>query len=294
MAYLYDDSSERATQRYIQTSMRQPLLSREDEQDLALRWRDNRDEAALHQLTQAYMRLVVSMAGKFRNYGLPMADLIQAGNIGLMLAAEKFEPEREVRFSTYASWWIRSSIQDFVLRNWSIVRTGTTASQKSLFFNLRRLRAKIQDPSATHMTEGQRQEIADTLAVPTRDVLAMEYRLAASDQSLNAPITLDGDDDWQSTLADERSTPEQVVVGMRNAEARSRWLADALGELSDRERLIIERRRLTDEVITLEELGRELGVSKERVRQLENRAMGKLKKCMERFVDQPDEYFVEG
>jgi len=167
--------------RFVKDAMRRPLLEPEHEQSLATRWREAGDEAALHELTAAHMRLVISMAGKFKNYGLPMADLIQEGNIGLMLAASRFEVERGVRFSTYEGWWIRSSIQDYVLRNWSIVRTGTTAAQKSLFFNMRRLRAKINDDGAV-MTQAARTYVADELGVRMRDVENMEGRMSGADR----------------------------------------------------------------------------------------------------------------
>lgn len=294
MAHLDDPATQRANSRYIRRSMAAPLLSREEELDLATRWRDDQDEVALHKLVSAYARLVIATAARFRNYGLPMGDLVQEGNIGLMQAAARFEPERGVRFSTYATWWIRSAIQDFVLRNWSIVRTGTTAAQKSLFFNLRRLRAKIEDASATTMSQEGRNEVATTLNVSLNDVETMEMRLSASDQSLNAPIAESGEDAWQDFLADDRLNPEQVVIGLRDAESRSRWLEAALRELSDRERKIIERRRLVDEdAATLEELGRELGVSKERVRQLESRAMGKLRAAIVENVAQHDDLLLE-
>ncbi|MEQ9815115.1 MAG: RNA polymerase factor sigma-32 [Azospirillaceae bacterium] len=293
MAHIDDQDTQRANLGYIRASMAEPLLSREREFELARRWREAEDEAALHNLVRAYTRLVVAVAARFRNYGLPMGDLVQEGNIGLMQAAARFEPEREVRFSTYATWWIRSAMQDYVLRNWSIVRTGTTAAQKSLFFNLRRLRARIADASASHMTAEGRGFIAKELGVSVRDVETMESRLQASDLSLNSPMREESDDNWQDFLADERPSPEAVVIGTRDAATRSRWLAEAIGELSPREQRIIRQRRLIDEGATLEELGRELGVSKERVRQLEHRAMMKLKDLMSRRVADHDELFVE-
>ena len=276
MAHIDDPHTQKANLRYFKAVMRAPMLERDTEFDLARRWRDEADEDALHQLVQSYARLVVSAASKFRNYGLPVGDLVQEGNIGLMQAAARFDPERDVRFSTYATWWIRSAMQDYILRNWSIVRTGTTAAQKSLFFNLRRLRAKIEKPSSTQMTDTNRRYIADQLKVPLRDVESMENRLVASDKSLNAPISEEGGGDWQEFLPDMRPTPESSTVTVKTMETRSRWLHEALGTLSPREQLIIKRRRLRDDGDTLEELGRRLGVSKERVRQLENRALGKI------------------
>jgi RNA polymerase sigma-32 factor len=274
--------------------MREPLLSRDHEFELARRWREEGNEPALHQLVRAYTRLVVSTAARFRNYGLPMGDLVQEGNVGLMQAAARFEPDREVRFSTYAAWWIRSAMQDYILRNWSIVRTGTTAAQKSLFFNLRRLRARIAEATSNgSLTRAGREKIATELKVDVGEVEAMEMRLAATDQSLNAPIGDSGEDDWQEFLADQRPSPEEVVIGLRDSTTRSRWLAEALGELSPRERTIIAERRLRDDGATLEELGRELGVSKERVRQLEHRALLKLRDSMMRRIEQQSDLFLE-
>ncbi|HEY0901551.1 MAG TPA: RNA polymerase factor sigma-32 [Micavibrio sp.] len=294
MAHIDDVQTQKSNLDYIRNSMNEPLLEKEHELDLARRWRDKGDEKALHELVSSYTRLVVAMASKFRNYGLPIGDLIQEGNIGLMQAANRFEPERELRFSTYASWWIRSSIQDYVLRNWSIVRTGTTAAQKSLFFNLRRLRAKIEGKNGQEGLgmEG-RAAIARDLAVKVSDVEDMEARLAANDQSLNAVVGEDGDSDWQSFLADNRPNPEEVVMGMKDAQTRSAWLQNALGELSDREQTIIRERHLVYEPVTLEELGKQLGVSKERVRQLEQRAMDKLKVSMSRHVSDAQDMLME-
>lgn len=293
MAYIDDPQTQRANLDYIRASMREPLLTRSREFELARKWRDQGDQDALHELVRSYTRLVISTATKYRNYGLPMGDLVQEGNVGLMQAAARFEAERDVRFSTYASWWIRSAMQDYVLRNWSIVRTGTTAAQKSLFFNLRRLRAKIEDPSSASLSHEGRQRIATELRVEMRDVESMEMRMSGSDQSLNTPIADSSEDSWQDFLPDQRPSPEDVVIGMRDADSRSRWLAEAIGELSPREQKIIRQRRLVDDGATLEQLGRELGVSKERVRQLEHRALTKLKASIQRRVDQPDELFVE-
>ena len=225
-----------------------------------------------------------------------MGDLVQEGNVGLMQAASRFEPDREVRFSTYAAWWIRSAMQDYILRNWSIVRTGTTAAQKSLFFNLRRLRARIDNASqggGSSLTKEGREWIASELQVDVTEVEAMEMRLSASDQSLNSPVADGSDEDWQDFLADQRPSPEEVVIGMRDSRTRSQWLSEALGELSPRERTIIQERRLREEGATLEELGRELGVSKERVRQLEHRALLKLRQSMLKRVEGYSDLLVE-
>ncbi|WP_323797293.1 RNA polymerase factor sigma-32 [Nisaea sp.] len=293
MAHIDDPETRRANVSYIKSSMNEPLLEREVEFELARAWREDGCEKSLHLMVRSYTRLVVSSATRYRNYGLPMGDLIQEGNIGLMQAAARFEPEREIRFSTYASWWIRSAIQDYVLRNWSIVRTGTTAAQKSLFFNLRRLRAKIQQASETLSPEEQRERIATELGVPLKDVEAMEQRMSGADQSLNSTIGESGEDEWMEMLSDERPTPETIVIGMRDAETRSKWLKEALSELSPREQTIIERRRLVDDGATLEELGTVLGVSKERVRQLEHRALLKLKQHISRNVDRSSDLYSE-
>lgn len=293
MPHIDDPQTRRANLDYIRASMKAPLLTREREFDLARRWRGTEDEAALHELVRAYARLVVATAGRFRNYGLPLGDLVQEGNVGLMQAASRFEPERDVRFSTYAAWWVRAAMQDYILRNWSIVRTGTTTAQKALFFNLRRLRARIDDLSGGPLTGEGRAWIAGELRVEVRDVEAMEMRMSGADQSLNAPVADAADDHWQDFLPDQRPGPEEVVIGMRDGASRSRWLAEAIGELSPREQIIIRQRRLSEEGATLEELGRQLGVSKERVRQLENRALLKLRASMERRVDAPDELLPE-
>lgn len=293
MAHIDDPETQRANLSFIKASMKVPMLSRDDEFDLARRWREQDDTAALHGLVGAYTRLVVSTATRFRNYGLPMGDLIQEGNVGLMQAAARFEPARDVRFSTYAAWWIRSAMQDYVLRNWSIVRTGTTAAQKSLFFNLRRLRARIEDATGSGITQAGRERIARELGVAVAEVEVMELRLAAADQSLNAPISGTGSDDWQDFLPDQRPTPEDAVIGRRDGSARARWLAVAIGELTPRERTIIRQRRLQEDGATLEELGRALGVSKERVRQLERRALMKLRSAMLRRVERPTDLMIE-
>ena len=290
MAHIDDPSTQRANLAFIRSSMEAPLLTRDHEFDLARRWREQMDEAALHELILSYTRLVVATASRFRNYGLPMGDLVQEGNVGLMQAAARFEPERDVRFSTYAAWWIRSAMQDYILRNWSIVRTGTTAAQKSLFFNLRRLRARIEKASGGVMTPEGRASIAEALDVSLAEVEAMEARLSGSDQSLNAPVGEEGEEEWQNSLADNRPGPEEVVIGLRDAATRSRWLNEALSELTQRERTIIDQRRLREEAATLEELGRALGVSKERVRQLEHRAMQKLKQSMLRRASSADRF----
>jgi RNA polymerase sigma-32 factor len=278
MAYLDDPTTQQANLRYIRQAMDEPMLERGHELDLARRWKDKHDEKALHELIRSYTRLVVAIAAKFRNYGLPMGDLIQEGNIGLMEAAARFDPSLENRFSTYATWWVKAQIQDYVLRNWSIVRTGTTAAQKSLFFNLRRLRARINGQSARDYLDSDAVSfIAKELGVQKKEVMEMEARMNGGDQSLNSPIGQEGENEWQDLLADNAPNPEDVVIGMKDGATRSTWLNEALGELSPRERTIIKERRMADDVVTLEDLGKQLGISKERVRQLEQRALDKLK-----------------
>jgi RNA polymerase sigma-32 factor len=215
--------------------------------------------------------------------------LVQEGNVGLMLAAARFEPERELRFSTYATWWIRSCIQDFILRNWSIVRTGTTAAQKSLFFNLRRLRALLRDPTEGGLSPESRTYVAHALRVDEAEVDRMAARLSAADRSLNAPIGDAGDSEWQDLLPDQNALPEDETMIECDRATRSEWLAEALGDLTDRELIIIKERRLAEEGVTLETLGRKLGVSKERVRQIEHQALRKLRFALTRIVGDPEE-----
>ncbi len=296
MARLDDTATQAANIRFIRKAMKTKLLARERELDLAKRWRESGDQAALDELIGAYSRMVVSAALKFRHYGLPVGDLIQEGHIGLMQAAARFEPARDVRFATYAQWWIRAAIQDFVLRNWSIVRTGTTAAHKSLFFNLRRVRARLGDRHGEAMTDATRAKVAQELGVTIGDVIEMEGRLSGGDRSLDAPVS--GDDgstrSWGESLADERADPEADAMSWHDRDARTRLLHEALGDLSPRERAVIAARRLAeeDESVTLETLGSRLGVSKERVRQIEARALGKLKAALEKRVADPADLYA--
>lgn len=272
--------------RFLRDAMRAPLLAVDHEQALARRWREDGDDAALHELTGAYMRLVIAMAGRFRRYGLPMADLVQEGAVGLMQAAERFEPDRGVRFSTYASWWVRAAMQDFVLRNWSIVRTGTTTAGKSLFFNLRRLRARLGDIEGRPSPETCA-AIAVELGLDAADVEAMAGRMAAGDRSLNAPLAGDGDEDWQGLLADERAGPEEQAAEAIDGERRAGLVSGALAILSERERGVVVARRLSDDPLTLEQLGADMGVSKERVRQIEAAALGRMRGWIQQRVGEP-------
>ncbi len=293
MAVISGAQTRQSDNRYIRNAMKQPLLEREHEVELAVAWRDNDDASAMHDLVMAYARLVVSAAAKYRHYGLPNGDLIQEGNIGLMQAAKRFDPDKGVRFSTYASWWIRASIQDYILRNWSIVRTGTTAAHKSLFFKLRRVRARIGEADGGPLSFEGRQKIAETIGVNVKDVEVMEQRMSGPDASLNAPVAIDGEHEMQDFLACARPSPEQVVLELHDEKVLSNWLNQALQELSSRERMIILKRRLTEDGATLEELGHVLGVSKERVRQLEHRALKKLKKSLEEKHDKPLELVAD-
>ncbi len=278
---------------FIRKAMAAPLLAREEEVELALSWRDQQDERALHRLIDSHMRLVAAVASRYRAYGLSMPDMVQEGSLGLLQAANRFEPERGVRFSTYASWWIRSAIQDYILRNWSIVRSGTTSTQKSLFFNLRRLRAQIERATGRSLDSEGRETIAKALKVDRRDVEMMEGRIGGPDQSLNATIAEDTDLERQDLVSDERPGPEDLIIGIRDSATRSRWLAECLEELSARERVIIEQRRLQEVGRTLEDLGKVLGVSKERVRQLESRALKKLRAALSKRVELDSDLLLE-
>jgi RNA polymerase sigma-32 factor len=268
------------------TAMKAELLDAETELRLAYAWRDDRDEAALHRLITAYMRLAISMASKFRRYGAPMNDLIQEAGLGLMKAADKFDPDRGVRFSTYAVWWIKASIQDYVMRNWSMVRTGTTSSQKSLFFNLRRVQARLEreaaargEPIDRHQL---RQMISTEVGVPLHDVEMMEGRLSGSDFSLNATQSAEDEGrEWIDALEDDGPQAAETVEHSHDNDTLRRWLVDAMTALNEREQFIVRERKLLDKPRTLESLGNELGLSKERVRQLEAAAFAKMRKTLE-------------
>ena len=272
---------------FVRAAMEAPYLERGEEHDLAVRWRHSQDQAALHRLTAAHMRLVIAIAARFRNFGLPMSDLIQDGHVGLLEAAARFEPDREVRFSTYATWWIRASIQDYILRNWSIVRGGTSSAQKALFFNLRRLRAKLTRGGEDRISAEVHGRIAAAIGVSRADVALMDARLSAPDASLNAPV-MEADAGASAErvefLVDGSPLPDELVGEVIDAERRVRWLRQALDVLNERELSILRARRLQDEQVTLEFLGDRLGISKERVRQIEGRALEKLKRALtERF-----------
>ncbi len=268
---------------FVKAAMAAKFLERDEERALAISWKDNRDEAALHELASAHMRLVIALAARFRHYGLPLADLIQEGHVGLLEAAARFEPEREVRFSTYATWWIRASIQDYILRNWSIVRGGTSSAQKALFFNLRRLRAQLSHNPGARGNSPLFATIALALGVSAADVELMDTRLSGSDVSLNAPVS-DSDSSGLTErvdfLVDDKPLPDETVGDEIDTTRRMHQLNEALLVLSERELRIVRERRLAEEAATLEALGERLGISKERVRQIENRAIEKLKKAL--------------
>ncbi|GAB5448710.1 RNA polymerase factor sigma-32 [Gymnodinialimonas sp.] len=267
-------------------AMKAELLDAETELRLAYAWRDERCEESLHRLVTAYMRLAISMAAKFKRYGAPMNDLIQEAGLGLMKAADKFDPDRGVRFSTYAVWWIKASIQDHVMRNWSMVRTGSTSSQKSLFFNMRRVQARLEREA---MKTGEtldkhqlRQMIATEVGVPLHDVEMMEGRLSGSDYSLNATQSAEDEGrEWIDTLEDDGEQAEHIVEHSHDTAQLREWLIASMNALNERERFIVRERKLREDPRTLESLGTELGLSKERVRQLEAAAFAKMRKTLE-------------
>ncbi len=270
-------------------AMKAELLEADVEHELAMKWRDERCEKSLHRLTTAYMRLAISMAGKFRKYGLPMTDLTQEATVGLMKAAEKFDPDRGVRFSTYAVWWIKASIQDHLMRNWSMVRVGSTSAQKSLFFNLRRVRAKIEADTRSLGVEidtvALHEQIASEIGVSQRDVRVMDARMSGGDASLNTTQSSDEEGrEWIETLVDTSEPTEEVVANAHDREIQRLWLAKAMNSLNERERMIVVERKLNEEPRTLESLGDQLGLSKERVRQLESAALTKMKKHLQTEV----------
>ena len=265
-----------------------PYLERAEEKGLAIAWKERGDRKALDKLTSAHIRLVIAMAARFRHYGLPIADLVQEGHVGLLEAASRFAPERDVRFSTYATWWIRAAIQDYVLRNWSIGRGGTSSSHKALFFNLRRLRARLAHAPNGANVNVALQTIADTIGVSRQDVEVMNARLGGSDVSLNSQLVDDdssGSAQRMDFLVDEQPLPDEIVESRLDSDRRAKWLADALAVLSERELRIVRERRLSETLVTLESLGNRLGISKERVRQIENRALGKLRRALTLIQD---------
>lgn len=281
MAVANGNFPDKNDRRYISAAMDAPILEREYEVALARRWRDEEDADALHEIIEAHIRLVVRIASKFKGYGLPIGDLIQEGNRGLLEAANRFDPDRDVRYSTYATWWILAAMQEYIVRNSSIVRIGTTPAQKSLFFNLRKLRAKLTDNLAARMTEEERELIASELRVPLAAVERMESHFSRPDQSLNATVGESDSNEFVDLLSDDSPTPEAIVGDLIDSETRAKWIADAMEHLTQREREVITRRFLKDDKITLAEIGETFGVTKERIRQIEGKALSKLREALQ-------------
>lgn len=272
-------SSEGGLSQYLREIWRFPILEKEEEYMLAYRLRDEGDVDAAHELVTSHLRLVAKIAMGYKGYGLPVADLISEGNIGLMKAVKKFDPDRGFRLSTYAIWWIRASITEYVLKSWSMVKMGTVSSQKKLFFSLRRMKNQLKIYDNGELSDAQAEQISEAVGVPEADVQNMNRRLHSRDLSLNAPLsTLDEGAEFQDTLVDERPNPEVLVGEREEHSVRSEMLRRAMSELSERERHIFIERRLKDDPVTLEELGAEYGISRERIRQLEVRAFEKVQK----------------
>jgi len=266
--------------RLVEEAKRFPMLTMEREQELAYAWRDKRDGDSLRDLIGSHLRLVIKIARGYAGYGLPLADLVSEGNVGLMQAAEKFDPSRGFRFSTYALWWIRAAIQEYILHSWSLVKMGTTAAQKKLFFNLRRIKSRLAELEQGDLSPETVRIIAAELAVPENEVVEMNRRLAAADSSLNATVGIEGDSEWLEMLPDEGPSQESRLADREETGQRRDLLDRALKELKPREREIIFARRIQDEPSTLEELSHRYAVSRERIRQIEVRAFGKLQRAM--------------
>jgi RNA polymerase sigma-32 factor len=264
--------------RYILQTRKFPMLDAEVEQALCRRWRDDNDISAAHQLVGSHLRLVVKIAMGYRGYGLASEELIGEGQVGLMRAVSRFDPDRGVRFSTYAIWWVRAAIQEYILRNWSLVKMGTTSSQKKLFFNLRRMRGYSPEFDDGTMKPEHVSRIANMLRVPEHEVISMDHRMAARDLSLNAPIGVDGQGEWQTRLMDDNDDQETMLAEREEAAHRKSLLPAALGKLTTRERHIVVERHLREIPTTLDDLSRHHGISRERVRQIEARAMTKLRR----------------
>ena len=265
--------------RYLSEIKKFPILSPEEEYMLAKRWREHNDTEAAAKLVNSHLRLVAKIAMGYRGYGLPVSELISEGNIGLMQGVKKFEPERGFRLATYAMWWIRASIQEFILRSWSLVKMGTTASQKKLFFNLRKVKGQIQALEEGDLKPEQVKEIARRLAVPEEDVISMNRRLSG-DASLNSQVRADSEGEWMDWLVDESDDQETALAKTEESQQRLGMLSTAMDTLNDREKRVFEARRLRDEPATLEELSQEFGVSRERIRQIEVRAFEKVQKAV--------------
>jgi RNA polymerase sigma-32 factor len=267
--------------RYLSEIRKFPMLSKDEEFMLAKRWKEHQDPEAAHKMVTSHLRLVAKIAMGYRGYGLPIGEVISEGNVGLMQAVKKFEPDKGFRLATYAMWWIRASIQEYILRSWSLVKMGTTAAQKKLFFNLRKVKSQIGALESGDMRPEQVEFIATKLGVQNDEVISMNRRLSGGDASLNVPMRADGEMEWQDWLADdEQVSQETTLANAEEAGIRNELLKEAMAELNDRERHILTERRLKDEPTTLEELASQYGVSRERVRQIEVRAFEKLQKAI--------------
>jgi RNA polymerase sigma-32 factor len=272
-------AGENGLSRYLDEIRRFPMLQPQEEYMLAKSWREHSDSAAAHRLVTSHLRLVAKIAMGYRGYGLPVGEVISEGNIGLMQAVKRFEPEKGFRLATYAMWWIRASIQEYILRSWSLVKMGTTANQKKLFFNLRKAKSQISAFEEGDLRPENVQAIATKLGVSHQEVIDMNRRLSG-DASLNAPLREEGEGEWQDWLVDQSSSQESLLVESEEADNRRAALSQALGVLNDRERRIFEARRLSDDPITLEDLSTEFGISRERVRQIEVRAFEKVQQAV--------------
>ncbi len=271
--------------RYLQEIRKFPMLEREEEFMLAKRWRDHGDVEAAHKLVTSHLRLVAKIAVGYRGYGLPLAELISEGNVGMMQAVKKFDPDRGFRLATYAMWWIKAAIQEYILHSWSLVKIGTTAAQKKLFFNLRKLKSRLQQFEEGDLPQESVSEIADALSVPEKDVIEMNRRLAASDNSLNAPLKAEGEGEWQDWLVGEEPDQEELLGEREEMGRRRELMARAMEGLNERERHILSERRLKESASTLEELSQEYGISRERVRQIEARAFEKLQAAVREMAE---------
>ena len=270
---------------YLAEIRKFPMLKPDEEFMLAKRWREHGDLSAAHKLVTSHLRLVAKIAMGYRGYGLPVAELVSEGNVGMMQAVKRFDPDKGFRLATYAMWWIRASIQEYILHSWSLVKLGTTAAQKKLFFNLRKLKAKLKHVEEGDLPPEKVKHISKQLNVTEDEVVQMNRRLAAPDHSLNAPVRSDGGDmEWQDWLVDERPDPEEVTAEAEQTKVRRQLLEEAMKGLTKRERHILAERRLRDEPLTLEDLSQQFGISRERVRQIEVRAFEKLQKAIQQRV----------
>jgi len=273
-------------QRYLSEIRKFPMLAADEEYMLAKRWKEHGDVDAVHKMVTSHLRLVAKIAMGYRGYGLPIAELISEGNVGMMQAVKRFEPEKGFRLSTYAMWWIRASIQEYILYSWSLVKMGTTAAQKKLFFNLRRLKGQIKEIDDGDLAPESVKQIATTLAVSEDDVVQMNRRMSGGDQSLNAPMRQDGEAEWQDWLVDDSDTQDIVVAEADELDHRRSMLEAAMATLTERERHIFTERRLRDDPVTLEDLSNAFGVSRERVRQIEVRAFEKVQRAIRNMATQ--------